>query len=274
MFKEFSDIEYNCDTEKAFIKGTDGIKRVFGHCIALSEYDTIKTRGEYYNVKYIIFDEYITDNNSRYYHNWDEPSVFINICDTIDRNENRIMCFLCGNAIAFYNPYHLSPYFKLPYIEERSTWKNKNVLFVRIAPTMEWLDHQNKSVIREVTRGSNYHKAMGENAYTNDDYTLITPLTGNYRQVAMIKINGDKYSVNTTEINGALNYIISERYSEGCRQYYAYKIQDADDTYYYVPFVKNKFMQMFSRLFKMGRVRYTDIGLKNKIHNDILKGVR
>lgn len=124
---EFPDISFKClgDTVSAN-------EKILGYCIALSEAQKIK-KNSYPGVYYIFFDEYMLEDATAgdYVKGWKEPDLLLSIYHTVDRQEDRVKCFLMGNNTNFYNPYHMHKAFRIP-LTDKNPWLSENVLFYRI----------------------------------------------------------------------------------------------------------------------------------------------
>lgn len=188
LMNEFPDIIFDSDNEHLYLCGTDGKdkiirQRIIGHCIALTEAGKMKKRS-FPLVKYIVFDEYMIENSTqRYVNGWNEPDLFLNLYSTIDRDEDRVVCFLLGNNTSFYNPYHLHKAFNIPEPEKGKMWMNKNVLFYWAVPSEELAEEKSKSKFRKMLEGTTYgqYAFHGEYISESDDFVMARPLTTTLR---------------------------------------------------------------------------------------------
>lgn len=126
---EFKDIEIKTTNEIMLYKN-DNKWITLGYCLAISEFTEIKRRS-FPLVDWIMFDEYMLEPKfkHKYVTGWHEPDLFLNIYHSIDRESDRVKCFLLGNTTEFYNPYHMHKAFKIPYINRGEIWYSENVLF-------------------------------------------------------------------------------------------------------------------------------------------------
>lgn len=151
---EFSNLKFNANKDE--VKKADN-NQVIARCIALSEAFKIKKRS-YPRVKYIILDEYLLEPESvtRYVNGWNEPDLFLSIYHTIDRDENKVICFFLGNNIIFNNPYHIHPAFNIPMIPPNTIYKNKYVLFQRAINEVQSTDVGFKEMVKNTKYGKKY----------------------------------------------------------------------------------------------------------------------
>lgn len=151
------------------------------HCLALTEAIKVKKRS-YPNVYYMLFDEYtIEKGTGRYINGFQEPELFVNLYDTIDRREDRVKCFFMGNNTSYYNPYHLYPLFGMPhdvdFVKEGKIWTNKITLFQRATPSEELTEDFNQNTFVEAAAATRYGEYAVGGVYGDDKFRPIQPLT-------------------------------------------------------------------------------------------------
>ena len=193
LLNEFNDYRIECTNEDMVnvIENEDKDERIqLGYCLALSEKTEIKQRS-FPKVKYIILDEYMleTNNQHEYYKGWKEPDEFLNIYHTIDREEDRVICFLLGNNTSFYNPYHLHPAFNIPFISKGELWTSENVLFYWAIASDELKEQKKKSKFIKMIDKTDYSDYAVKGDYIYDEAKLIEPAPKNARLLFTIEIN-------------------------------------------------------------------------------------
>ena len=88
--------------------------KVAGYAITLTMAQSLKSTN-FPNVKYIIFDEFILENDGHRHYLQNEVEVFLGLVETIARMRD-VKIFLLGNAVTITNPYFIFFDISLPYI--------------------------------------------------------------------------------------------------------------------------------------------------------------
>lgn len=263
---EFPDLEVEFDTFQGKIHG-----KTMCWCIALSEYVKIK-KYAFPEVYYLIFDEYMIEENSsvRYVTGWGEPELFISIYHTIDREEERVMCFMLGNNTSFYNPYHIYPMFNIPFIEDGQIWHNKICLFQRAKPSEELNKKRSKNKMLKYLEGTHYGESMVSGTYTGDNFDFIKKLTNNHKYIGTLAYNRDLYGVYVAQDG----IVISSKVDKTFPRIQALTKEDVIENSFFLPPNKSYFLKLIVEQFKMARLGYENIIIKNKLHEGILRVVR
>ena len=243
-------------------------KKTLGYCIALSEAIKIKKRS-YPNVKYIMFDEYMLElkHGTSYVNGWNEPDLFLNIYHTIDREEDRVICFLLGNNTSFYNPYHLHPAFKIPTINKGEIWYNENVLFQWAESTTELAKEKSKCKFLKMIDKTEYGQYAKNGDYVDDNVNFIMKRTQSARHLFNLAYEGTIYGVWNDNKLGRI--FIDDKYDPSCHISYALTLDDHTEN---TMLTRNKnlaLLQWLSKNFKLGNVRFVDMKIKVKVEKAI-----
>lgn len=270
LLNEFNDYRIECTNEDMVnvIENEDKDERIqLGYCLALSEKTEIKQRS-FPKVKYIIFDEYMleTNNQHEYYKGWKEPDEFLNLYHTIDREEDRVICFLLGNNTSFYNPYHLHPAFNIPFISKGELWTSENVLFYWAIASDELKEQKKKSKFIKMIDKTDYSDYAVKGDYIYDEAKLIEPAPKNARllfTIEIIKIQYGFYYLSslffiTPVIKGnpQIRFVINRNdMKEG----------------FYLATKDFSYIKLFISMFKRSMIRYDSMQTKAIIQNEIFK---
>lgn len=256
-----------------FVISNETIKNetnIIGRCIALSESVKIK-KHSFPNVKYIIFDEYMLEQyqSSSYVNGWKEPDLFLSIYHTIDREEDRVICFLLGNNLNFYNPYHLHSAFKIPMIEKGGLWTSENVLFQYAESTSELKEEKSKSKFVKMISDSNYGKMASNGEYIYNNEGFIEKLKGKCNYLFTLKYDGIYYGVWVSTLS--CNFIISMKFQKTSKITFALSIADRDET---TQFGRDSyfFKTLLDKL-KKGYVRFENMTVKTIIEPKLLESI-
>lgn len=164
------------------------------HCIALSEAIKIKNQSFPF-VKWGLLDEYMLEERHErdYVHGWGEPDLLLNLYQTIDRDEDRLVVFLMGNNTNFYNPYHMHKAFRIPKIEPGKIWLSENVLFQNYSPTAELQEEKQTTKFSRMVRNTDYGSYAIDGTYQDDNEEFLAPMTGKARHICNYIYNGKTY---------------------------------------------------------------------------------
>lgn len=187
---------------------------VIAHCIALSEAIKIK-KESFPNVYNLIFDEYTLEEkyNSQYVNGWDEPELLLSIYHTIDRDEDRVKCFLLGNNTSFYNPYHLHPAFNIPFVPKGKIWCSENVLFQNALIPQNVKETKSKSKFSKMINNTDYGNYANDGTFYDTHNNFIQKLSNRSKCIGIIIIDKEKYGI---WFNYTKNMIIISSKYDGC----------------------------------------------------------
>lgn len=270
LLNEFNDYRIECTNEDMVnvVENEDKDEKIqLGYCLALSEKTEIKQRS-FPKVKYIIFDEYMleTNNQHEYYKGWKEPDEFLNLYHTIDREEDRVICFLLGNNTSFYNPYHLHPAFNIPFISKGELWTSENVLFYWAIASDELKEQKKKSKFIKMIDKTDYSDYAVKGDYIYDEAKLIEPAPKNARLLFTIEINKIHYGF----------YYISSLFFitpviKGNPQIRFVVNRNDMKEGFYLATKDFSYIKLFISIFKRSMIRYDSMQTKAIIQNEIFK---
>lgn len=265
LANEYPSIGFEPTVDTLSVKGS---KQPIALCLALSEYSKIK-KDSFPLVKYIMFDEYILDVNDRrsYFNGWDEPDIFLNIYHTIDREEDRVICFLLGNTISFYNPYHMHPAFNIPKVEKGQIWTSENVLFQWAVADEELKRKKSTCKFLRMIQNTEYGEYAYNGDYNGDNENFIEGLNKNCKYMFTFTYgeNFGIYKDYTTNI-----VYISSKYDPYCKIRYTINPNDHTETSRLIN--KNiPHIKYVSRMYRIGNVRFENMKVKLMFEPVIIK---
>lgn len=270
---EFKNEKFAFTQEEAYrlIEDEDGNveeKTVIGYCIALSEAIKIKKQS-FPNVKYLVFDEYMLEEkqSSSYVNGWKEPDLFLNIYHTIDREEDRVICFLLGNNTSFYNPYHMHKAFDIPPVKKGGLWYSENVLFQWAVGSDELKEDKNKCKFLKMIAKTEYGTYAKEGDYVNDSYDFVETMTCDVRHMFNIEYQCVTYGIWVD--NGIGRVYVSLKYDPSCKLTYALTIDDHTENTLLTRNKNNTTLQWLAKNFKLGNVRFESMVVKVRTENAI-----
>lgn len=261
---EFAGHDFKWTDDTCIIDG-----EIVGICFCLSESQEIKKRS-FPQIDYLIFDEYMIEkqSNARYVKGFKEPDILLNIYHTIDRDEDRVKCFLLGNNTSFYNPYHLHPAFKVEPIKRGEIWKSANVLY-QWAEASEYVKaKKTKSKFGRMIAGTEYGIFSNVGEYIEDEESFIEKHTSTANYYCTIKVNGMDFGLYADQQKGRM--YVSEKVDPSCPLTYALTLEDQSENVL-VTRVKSAHMDRFAKAVRMGILRYESMLIKKACETAIQK---
>jgi hypothetical protein len=257
-------------TSELMVLETDGFEPMtLGYCLALTEAIKIKKKS-FPNVKYLMFDEYMLEEkqNVSYVNGWKEPDIFLSIYHTIDREEDRVICFLLGNNTSFYNPYHLHPAFKIPKVQKGEIWYSENVLFQWATGSDELHEHKAKSKFIRMIDDTAYGEYAFKGNYVDDNFSFVAIRTPVSTYVFTFSFNGEDFGVWSDRTQGIA--YISNKIDPSCKINFALTIDDHKENTMLTKDKRNTVLQWLAKNFKLGNVRYESMEIKKKAEEAII----
>lgn len=248
---KFPEYEFNWTNEEVTLEG-----QTIGHCIALTEAEACKKKS-FPKVKNIIFDEYILDTTDkrRYVGGMNEPEALLKIYHSIDREEDRVRCFLLGNTIEFYNPYHVYPAFNIPLVKPGKIWYSENVLFEYALPS-DKLQHQREgSKFLRMISGTKYGNYAKDSYFEDSTNAFIEKRSKAAKHMFVIQYKGQNFGIWQDLDKGVL--FVDNVFDLSCGIVYALTLEDHTEN---TLLTKNKTCVLLRYLadnFQRGTVRFT-----------------
>lgn len=238
-------------------------RQTLGYCIALSEAVKVKKRS-FPNVKWIIFDEYMLEEkqSSGYVNGWNEPDLFLSIYHTVDRERDKVVCFLLGNNTSFYNPYHMHAAFNIPNVNKGEIWYSENVLFQWATSTAELQDDKAKCKFLKMIDKTDYGKYAKYGDYVDDNVNFIGERTERSKHLFIIEYEKLSYGVWQDQKLGLI--FIDEKYDVNCQLRYALTVGDHKENTMLTRGKNNNLLQWLGKNFKLGNVRFVSMKVKVK----------
>ena len=273
MQNEFEKFTIKANTETIWLEveneSGDIEKQTLGYCFALTECVKIKKRS-FPNVKWLLFDEYMLEDKQSisYVNGWNEPDLFLSIYHTIDREQDRVVCFLLGNNTSFYNPYHMHKAFNIPHVEKGEIWYNENVLFQWATSTEELRNDKANSKFLRMISPTTYGQYAVKGDYIDDNTEFIEKRPAGCNHYFMFVYQGFTFGVWVSRETGRL--YISDKYDPSCRLSYALTVDDHSENTMLTKDKRNTVLQWFAKNFKLGNVKFESMEIKKKSEGAIL----
>ena len=270
---EFGNYNFKFNSEEMFHEydneaGEKEIVRL-GYCFALTECVKIKKRS-FPNVKYLMFDEYMLEANQSisYVNGWNEPDLFLSMYHTIDRENDKVVCFLLGNNTSFYNPYHMHKAFNIPQIKKGELWYNENVLFQWATCTEELKEDKAASKFLRMIEPTKYGQYAAKGDYIDDNTEFIGKKDSSATHYFTFDYNENTFGVWLSRNEGVI--YISEKYDPSCKIHFAFSLKDHKENTLLTKDKHNTLLQWLARNFKLGNVKFETMEIKRKTEGAIL----
>ena len=134
-----------------------------GYSFALTESQSLKS-SNFPKVKYIIFDEFIIENNSQHYLK-NEVESFLSFVETVARLRD-IKIFLLGNACTEINPYFIYFNLTLPYNAEIKRFQD-GLIALQYMKNLEYREYKKKTKFVRMIENTEFSKYIIDNEFTD-----------------------------------------------------------------------------------------------------------
>lgn len=240
-------------------------KILCGYCLALSEAPKIKLKS-FPKVKYIIFDEYTLESNQsrKYINGFKEPDLFLSIYHTVDREEDRVICFLLGNNTSFFNPYHLHSAFRIPQVKKNTIWFSENVLFFWATSDDELKEKKSNCKFLNMINNTDYGTYAKDGEYIDDNYNFIDKKVGG-SYICTLLNEGEAFGVLNDLKRGLI--FITDKPDKSNKIIYALSDSDHKENTMLTRGKKPTILKWISDQYKMGNIRFVSMEVKIKAEN-------
>lgn len=270
---EFDGLDIKSNTEEMWLEfeNENGVKeeKTLGYCFALTECVKIKKRS-FPNVKYLMFDEYMLEENQAisYVNGWNEPDLLLSMYHTIDRENDKVVCFLLGNNTSFYNPYHLHRAFNIPPVKKGEMWYNENILFQWATSSEELKEEKAKSKFLRMIEPTKYGQYAVKGDYIDDNTEFIGKRDASALHYFSFDYNEETFGVWLSRQLGVI--YISDKYDPSCKIHFAFSLKDHKENTLLTKDKKNTLLQWLAKNFKMGNVKFESMEIKKKSEQAIM----
>lgn len=257
ILKEYPEYKFKFSSKTVGLMEGKNEVLTLGYCIALSEANS-KKRLNLPNVRWLIFDEYIVDekDSRAYVQGWREPELFLKLYHTIDREEDRVTCFLLANNISFYNPYHLHPAFNIPKTPKNQIWKNENVLYHWTEATEQLKAEKKSSKFLRMIEGTEYGDYAINGNFVNDDDTLVEKRTGSSQLEFIFYANQNIFGVWYDRKLGKV--YIDNKYNANCPFKYTFDLSCKDVNAILIKGKTIPYIKWLGTQFRQKQVRFSN----------------
>ena len=243
--------------------------KIAGYGITLTMAQSLKSTN-FPNVKYIIFDEFILENDGRRHYLQNEVEVFLGVVESIARMRD-VKIFMLGNAVTITNPYFLFFDINMPYNSDIRTYKD-GLILVNYMKNEEYRKAKHESPLGKLVEGTEYSKYAIDNSFRLDNKDFIERKSGNSRFTFAIKYKENVYGVWFNYNEGKI--FISNDYNEN-GQIFACTLQDhSPNTMLINSARKYNSWKTFIQNYQLGNVYYENQKIKQNIKEVVRMFIR
>ena len=265
----FNDIIINREFPDATITYQNGQyfvnDKLAGYAMALTKSKDYKSIS-YPLVRFIIFDEFLIEENgyTRYLKN--EVKQFLGFYMSIDRYRDNTIVFFLANSVTMINPYTLYWSLQLPY---GSNIVRKGEVLLQLAQDDDFIQERKKTRFASIIAGTDFEAYAVENKFVLDSKTFIMKKTANAKYYFTFRYQGLTCGVWIDYGEGKI--FVSENVDPSCPFIYAFTTEDHSPNTMLLksvngyPFIKNMIEN-----YKLGNVYFESQKLKS-ITYEIIK---
>ena len=230
---------------------------LFGYAMSLTKAKDYKSIS-FPLVFYIIFEEFLIEDNgySRYLKN--EVEQFLNFYMSIDRYRGVTVCFL-ANSVSMINPYTLYFDLRLPY---GSNIVRKDDVLLELVQDVEFINERKQNRFGKLIAGTNYEKYAIENQFINDDKTFLMKKTEKSQYYLTFIYKGEEFGIWLDYSEG--KFFVSQDIDPSCKLIYSITVSDhTPNTLLLSNINKAVFWKKFIEHYKQGNVYFENQKVKN-----------
>jgi hypothetical protein len=247
---KYTDLEFKTDGMKLYIND-----ELAGHAIALSTSESIKST-DFPDVTLIIFDEFLIETGVHRYLP-KEVQKFLGLYETVARMRDVTALFF-ANATTMTNPYFL--YFNIKIPHGSSFYKQGDILFQYI-DNHEYTDAKNKTRFGQIIAGTEYGGFSVDNKFLLDSTSFIEKKNGKADFLFSMVYNSYRLGVWVSYQDGKM--WVSYDAPTGRLEYAITLADHTENTLLIKALGQSRFFKSFLENYKIGRVFFEDINIKN-----------
>ena len=239
-------------------------KQVAGYAVTLSSAQSLKGKN-FDKVKYIIFDEFLVEEDGHHHYLQNEVKIFLGLIESIARTRD-VNIFMLGNATSLVNPYFIFFNVPIPYNSDIKLFKD-GLILVQIMKNLKYREFKKSTKLGKLISGTEFEDYATNNKFENDNKDFICRKSQNAKCSFGFTYKNNLYGI-------WYDYSIGKVFvSNDCNSLYIFATTTEDlkpntallsvarDLNIWKQFVKN---------YKLGNVYYESMKIKLAI-NDIIK---
>lgn len=257
----FNDIILNEEFPDTIIDYRNGCyfvnDQLAGYAMALTKAKDYKSIS-YPLVYFIIYDEFLIEDNgyARYLKN--EVTQFLNFYMSIDRYRGCIVFFL-ANSVSMINPYTMYFDLQVPY---GSNIARKNDVLLQLVQDEEFIKQRKETRFGKLIAGTEFEQYAIENKFVQDNKTFIMKKTENSQYYFTFIYKGETFGIWIDYKEG--KFFVSTNVDPSCKMIYSITVNDhSPNTMLLSQINKAILWKKFIDNYKMGNVYFENQKIKN-----------
>ena len=238
--------------------------KICGYSYNLSTSQNLKS-ANFPKVKYIIFDEFIIENNTTHYLA-NEVNAFLGLIETIARDRN-VNVFLLGNAVSIINPYFLYFDLELPYNSDIRTFKNGTIL-LQYMRNEEFINYKKQTRFGTLVENTSYSDYAIDNKFNDLTDTFIRKKEGTSKFAFTILYKNMYFGVWYDFTLGCI--FVSRDYNEHGQTFVLTNSEHKENTLLITSIQDYTPIKTFVKNYKLGNVYFETQKIKN-IFKEVIK---
>ena len=232
--------------------------KVCGYAVPLSTSNILKSTS-FPKVKTILFDEFMLDNAGTYHYLKNEPTMALDVFETVFRLREGKMIYV-GNATSIYANPHLA-YFniELPYNSEYKSYKDGTIV-VNYIKNLKYREEKRKTKFGSLIDGTDYGRYCIDNLSLRDNENFIAKKPANSTFYGVIIVNGLYLGI----WSGNDGYLyLSEKFDPNTLHKFVFDYNDHTEQTIFTSARRNMYLGMCVRGYKQGWLRFENQKVKS-----------
>lgn len=232
--------------------------KICGYAVSLSTSNILKSTS-FPKVTTILFDEFMLDNAGTYHYLKNEPTMALDVFETVFRLREGKMVFV-GNANSIYANPHLA-YFnlELPYNSEYKSYRD-GAIVVNYIKNIPYREAKRKTRFGTLIDGTDYGRFCIDNASLRDNHNFIGKKPANSTFYGVIVVNGLYLGI----WNGNDGFMyLSEKFDPNTLHKFVFDYNDHTEQTIFSSARHNLYLQMCVKGYKQGWLRFESQKIKS-----------
>jgi hypothetical protein len=234
-----------------------------GYGVALSTSNILKST-EYPSIKFIIFDEFLIEQGTHRYLP-KEVQKFLDLYETIARMREDVVAVFLANAISITNPYFMFFDISVPY---GSNFYKRGDLLFQYVDNPTYIEAKKQTRFGKLIEHTNYGGYAIENKFLLDSGALLEKKGGKAQFIFALGYDGNRFGVWVDYSLGKfwVSYDIPARVT---MDFVLTQADHSENTILIKTLSNNRIFKVFIESYRVGKVFFEDMNIKNTIYQCI-----